>query len=70
MHTTGLAEPIEGLYEGAGLAAALADARARSLGAYAHLDLERIEFPCIGIVNPPVWELSHIAWFQEYWCSR
>lgn len=21
-------------------------------------------------VNPPVWELAHIAWFQEYWCLR
>ena len=70
MHTTGLAEPIEGLYEGGRLAAALVDARARSLGAYAHLDFDRLEVPCIAIVNPPRWELAHIAWFQEYWCLR
>lgn len=70
MHTTALAEPIDGLYEGDRLGPALADARARSLGYYAHLDLERTEFPCIAIVNPPLWELSHIAWFQEYWCHR
>ena len=22
------------------------------------------------MVNPPLWELGHIAWFQEYWCRR
>jgi gamma-glutamyl hercynylcysteine S-oxide synthase len=22
------------------------------------------------IVNPPVWELGHVAWFQEYWIGR
>ena len=21
-------------------------------------------------LNPPLWELGHIAWFQEYWCTR
>jgi iron(II)-dependent oxidoreductase len=71
MHTTGLeAVPIGQLYEGASLAAALADARARTLALYAHLDLARLEVPCIPIVNPPMWELGHIAWFQEIWCQR
>jgi iron(II)-dependent oxidoreductase len=70
MQTTGLASPIGGLYEGDGLAAALEDARRRSLGIYAHLDLAQIDIPCIAIVNPPLWELAHIAWFQEYWCLR
>jgi iron(II)-dependent oxidoreductase len=22
------------------------------------------------IVNPPLWELGHLAWFQEFWCLR
>ena len=22
------------------------------------------------IVNPPLWELGHVAWFQEYWIGR
>lgn len=26
--------------------------------------------PCLAIVNPPLWELGHVAWFTEYWCSR
>jgi iron(II)-dependent oxidoreductase len=21
-------------------------------------------------VNPPLWELGHVAWFQEFWCLR
>jgi iron(II)-dependent oxidoreductase len=71
MHTTGLAaEPIAGLYEGDRLGAALAEARARTLAIYSHLDLAALEVPCITIVNPPLWELSHIAWFQEFWCLR
>jgi iron(II)-dependent oxidoreductase len=71
MHTTGLAaEPIDGLYEGGRLGAGLAGARARTLAIYSHLDLPALEVPCIPIVNPPLWELAHIAWFQEFWCLR
>ena len=71
MHTTGLAsEPIGRLYEADELAAALRDARQRTLALYGHLDLESVQFPCIPVVNPPLWELSHIAWFQEHWCLR
>jgi len=71
MHTTGLArEPIGRLYEGDRLAAALRDARARTLAIYSHLDLAALQVPCLPIVNPPLWELAHIAWFQEFWCLR
>lgn len=71
MHTTGLArETIPGLYEGDRLGLALQDARRRTFGIYSQVDLERITLPCIAIVNPPIWELAHIAWFQEYWCLR
>src|SRR5262245_51933148 len=21
-------------------------------------------------INPPVWELGHVIWFQEHWCLR
>jgi gamma-glutamyl hercynylcysteine S-oxide synthase len=71
MHTTGLAaEPIERLYEGDRLGVALADARRRTLAVYSHLDLASLVVPCIPIVNPPLWELAHVAWFQEFWCLR
>jgi iron(II)-dependent oxidoreductase len=26
--------------------------------------------PRLAIVNPPRWEIGHIAWFQEWWCLR
>jgi iron(II)-dependent oxidoreductase len=64
------AEPIQGLYEGGRLGAALDGARERTLAIYSHLDLASLEVPCIPIVNPPLWELAHIAWFQEFWCLR
>jgi iron(II)-dependent oxidoreductase len=71
MNTTGSAvEAIGGLYEGDRLAPALAESRARTLALYAHLDLEALRVPCLPIVNPPLWELAHIAWFQERWCLR
>jgi len=70
MHTTGLEEPIGRLYEGEHLQSALRDARRRTLALYSHIDLQGIQVPCIPIVNPPLWELAHIAWFQELWCLR
>lgn len=26
--------------------------------------------PCLDIINPPLWEFGHVAWFTEYWCRR
>ena len=28
------------------------------------------QFPYLSIVNPPLWELAHIAWFAEFFCLR
>ena len=71
MQTTGFAEATIGrLYEGERLAQGLRDARSRTLHLYAHLDLERLAVPRLPIVNPPLWELAHVAWFQEHWCLR
>src|SRR5687767_9438649 len=58
------------LYEADRLASALHDARRRTLSFYAHLDLERLRVPYLETINPPLWELAHIAWFQEFWCLR
>ena len=35
-------------------------------------DLEPAQWlgPQLDIVNPPLWELGHIAWFMERWCLR
>jgi iron(II)-dependent oxidoreductase len=31
---------------------------------------ERLLGPKLAIVNPPLWEIGHVGWFQEYWCLR
>ena len=71
MQTTGLAgETMGGLYEGGRLADALREARRRTLDIYGHLDLASLRVPRSPLVNPPLWELAHIAWFQEFWTLR
>ncbi|MFH1869128.1 MAG: selenoneine synthase SenA [Pseudomonadota bacterium] len=29
-----------------------------------------LRVPCLSIINPPLWEIGHVAWFTEYWCLR
>ena len=31
---------------------------------------ERLLGPQLAIVNPPLWEIGHVGWFQEHWCLR
>jgi gamma-glutamyl hercynylcysteine S-oxide synthase len=31
---------------------------------------ERLLGPKLAIVNPPLWEIGHVGWFQERWCLR
>ena len=51
----------------------LQNSRARTL---ALLDIYRaalgdaLPVPHTATLNPPLWELGHIAWFQDYWISR
>jgi iron(II)-dependent oxidoreductase len=44
--------------------------RARSATITADLDGERLFGPKLAIVNPPLWEIGHVGWFQEHWCLR
>jgi iron(II)-dependent oxidoreductase len=56
------------------LIAALGDTRASTLRTFA--DYERalgangMQIPYSPEVNPPLWELGHVGWFQEYWIGR
>jgi len=55
------------------LARALHEARARLSSVYADLPAEYWDCACVPYaetINPPLWELAHVAWFQEYWCLR
>ena len=52
------------------LSAMLDAARARTLALAAGLAGEQWLGPRLSIVNPPLWEVGHLGWFQEYWCLR
>lgn len=49
---------------------ALRDARRRTLELVADLDDEQMIGLRLDIVNPLLWEIGHVAWFQEYWLLR
>jgi iron(II)-dependent oxidoreductase len=46
------------------------DARERTLALAAVLAPDDLLGPRLPIVNPPLWELGHVAWFQEKWVLR
>ena len=48
----------------------LLDARARAERLTGDLAGEQLLGPKLAIVNPPLWEIGHVSWFQEYWCLR
>ena len=43
------------------------EARRRTIELYADLSDRAMAVPYLRIINPPVWELGHVAWFQEHW---
>ncbi|MEP7303429.1 MAG: selenoneine synthase SenA [Caldimonas sp.] len=55
-----------------GLAAELQASRADTLAAFAAIErsLEDRPVPQRATLNPPLWELGHIGWFQEFWIGR
>jgi iron(II)-dependent oxidoreductase len=48
----------------------LTDARARTLALIADLTDQQLMGPRLAIVNPLLWEIGHVAWFQERWVLR
>ncbi len=65
------------------LAAALQDARDYTIrlldewaswpgpvGAACEAAPHPLQVPFLETINPPLWELGHVAWFTEYWCQR
>jgi iron(II)-dependent oxidoreductase len=46
------------------------DARQRTFDIVADLTDEQIMSPYLSIVNPLLWEIGHVAWFQEKWVLR
>ena len=52
------------------LAEGLTDSRRRLQELVADLTDQQMLGPNLLIVNPPVWEIGHVAWFQEKWVLR
>jgi iron(II)-dependent oxidoreductase len=48
----------------------LTDARDRTVALVSDLSGEQLLGPRLAIVNPPLWEIGHLGWFQERWCLR
>jgi iron(II)-dependent oxidoreductase len=46
------------------------DARARTLDFVRDLSDEQMRVPLLRIINPFLWEIGHVAYFQEYWVLR
>lgn len=59
------------VYPDAGMLAQwLVQARERTLAFAEDLTAERLLGPRLATVNPPLWEIGHVGWFQERWCLR
>jgi iron(II)-dependent oxidoreductase len=52
------------------LAAAVRDARQRTFELVADLSDQQMRVPLLRIINPFLWEIGHVAWFQEKWVLR
>jgi iron(II)-dependent oxidoreductase len=52
------------------LAEWVVDARRRTFELVADLDDSQLLGPQLSIVNPLLWEIGHVAWFQEKWVLR
>jgi len=54
------------------LAAALQASRADTLATFALVEssLSQLTVPQRETLNPPLWELGHIGWFQAFWIAR
>src|ERR1051325_10139561 len=58
------------LTDPAHLVAVMRDFRRYTLDLVADLDDSRMIGPHLATVNPPLWEIGHVAWFQEFWTLR
>ena len=53
------------------IAHGLQDLRTKTLAVFdAYVAADRLTLPYADELNPPLWELGHLAWFQEFWIGR
>jgi iron(II)-dependent oxidoreductase len=55
---------------GAEMIALLREYRCRTRELVADLDERQLIGPRLATVNPPLWEIGHVGWFQEFWLLR
>jgi gamma-glutamyl hercynylcysteine S-oxide synthase len=55
---------------GAELVSLLREYRSRTRELVADLDEQQLIGPRLATVNPPLWEIGHVGWFQEFWLLR
>ncbi len=65
-----MATPRKAFVTPAELADWVRDARQRTMDLVADLADEQLLGPRIPIINPLIWEIGHMAWFQEKWVLR
>jgi len=65
-----MAQSRESITTATELAEWVRDARQRSFELVADLTDEQLMGPHLSIVNPLLWEIGHVAWFQEKWVLR
>ncbi|HYR45118.1 MAG TPA: DinB family protein, partial [Terriglobia bacterium] len=52
------------------LEALVIDARARTFDLVRDLSDDQFRVPLLRTINPFLWEIGHVAYFQEYWVLR
>jgi len=61
---------IGGMDFPAAITESLREARRRTISLVDDLNDKQMMGPRLEIVNPLLWEIGHVAWFQEYWILR
>jgi iron(II)-dependent oxidoreductase len=67
---TGTQAAAPAAIDAAAFASWVSDARQRTVALYADIPDADLAVPYLRIINPPLWELGHVAWFQEHWILR
>ncbi len=57
-------------FNSAAVLAQMREFRGRTLALVADLDDHQMIGPRLPTVNPPLWEIGHVAWFAEFWILR
>jgi iron(II)-dependent oxidoreductase len=56
--------------DGTELTSLMREYRSRTRELIADLDERQLIGPRLSTVNPPLWEIGHVGWFQEFWVLR